>query len=398
MKSEKNNKLEIKISDSKTPLSKEQVAFNRLTERIRKLEKRNNDQKDCYERLLKYYTDNLYPFEVKTLDLKTELLYLIDDKSNILKLPKKLSAQVEELIIQLLDEILENRTPDEKLSALDKKYNGYEEEFDDVEEEDFDFENIGSKNDEQKIFLINMFVNMVREFTGNIIDPQIFLEDDPSIEELQKRFHQYLDDLKSKQEKQKERKKTKKQLEREEAEKEKNKLKGQSLRTIFLGLAKTLHPDTETDPYLKMEKEEYMKRVTHAYEEKNLSALLTLEMQWVSKHNESLSNTPTETLKHFISLLKDQVQTLEKEFFTNRFNPRYEKIIDFEALTEKQSIWKMGKKRKELNTKNEQLKNLTTELQDAPKPKEILKKCVEALLIEEDFFDDDFLNFMVNRF
>ncbi len=398
MKSEKNNKLEIKISDSKTPLSKEQVAFNRLTERIRRLEKRNQDQKEYYERLLNKYTDIIYPFEDKALCLKTELLYLLDEKSNIQKLPKKLGSQVEEVIIQLLDEILEKREPDEKLSALDKKYNGNEEEYDDIEDKDFDFENTGSMGDEHKTILINMFVNMVREFTGNIIDPQSFLEDDPTIEELQKRFHKYLDDLESKQEKQKERKKTKKQLEREEAEKEKNKLKGQSLRTIFLGLAKTLHPDTESDPYLKMEKEEYMKRVTQAYEEKNLSALLNLEMQWVSKHNESLSNTPSDTLKHFISLLKDQVQSLEKEFFTNKFNPRYEKIIDFQAFTEKQSIRKMENKRRELKAKNEQLINLTTELQTAPKPKEILKKCVEALLIEESYFDDDFFNFIVNRF
>ena len=46
-----------------------------------------------------------------------------------------------------------------------------------------------------------------------------------------------------------------------------------------MSLAKMLHSDLETDETLKLEREELMKKVTAAYQDKDLNTLLKLEIE-----------------------------------------------------------------------------------------------------------------------
>ena len=388
MKSEKQNRLEIKKSDVKAHLTKEQQTFNKLTEKIHKLQEKKISQNDQLEKLLQKYTDMVSPLEAISIDHKVNLVFLIDEKANLQKLPKKLNHEVIEIIIGLMDEISMSRAPDEKFSELYEKYNGSSED-EDMEDEDEFF------TEEDIEISAEMFSNMIHNMTGKKVDPKIFLKDNPTMDQLQEKFQEYLSDFEAGK---KEQKKTKKQIEREEVEKEKNKLKGQSLRSVYVGLAKILHPDTETDPYVKAEKEEYMKRVTNAYEEKNLSDLLNLELQWVSSHTDSLANTPDETLKYFIMLLRDQVHEIEKEIFMSKLHPRYEKINALAGLSEKWADQKIEMIRRTLKKDNELLQNLSEELKTNPKSKEVLKKCVEIFQIDEKDYELEALEFMMRRF
>ena len=81
--------------------------------------------------------------------------------------------------------------------------------------------------------------------------------DDPeSLGKIHERLHQAKVDIDEKLANRKtSRKKTKKQLEAEEISKIQEELKNKNLRSVYLSLAKILHPDSETDPDLKAEKE-----------------------------------------------------------------------------------------------------------------------------------------------
>ena len=75
-------------------------------------------------------------------------------------------------------------------------------------------------------------------------------------------------------------KKTRKQIENEALAIKIKEAKSKSINTIYRQLAKILHPDLEQDEVLKSEKAKVMQDVTQAYQEKNLPALLRLEMSW----------------------------------------------------------------------------------------------------------------------
>ena len=69
-------------------------------------------------------------------------------------------------------------------------------------------------------------------------------------------------------------------LAREAKEKAAADLKAKSVRSIYISLAKLVHPDTETDELQRAVKEEEMKKLSAAYEAKDLPTLLRMEMEW----------------------------------------------------------------------------------------------------------------------
>lgn len=385
MKSEDPNRLEIKKSDIQHHLSQEQQTFNRLTQRIRNLQKREAEDEARLETILDNYTKVLFPVLNLSTDHKIKLVQLMDEKIELQKLPKKLNQDVTDLIVQLLDEIIHERTIEEEIRLLYNKYNGIIEDEEKTDDHDDEIE-----DEEELRIMTEMFCFMVFKETGNRVDPEFFLKDNPDSDLLHDRFNDYLNSIHGEK---KERKKTKKQIEREEEEKEKDKLKGQSLRTIYVGLAKILHPDTESDPIIKIEKEEYMKHVTHAYDTKNLSELLKLELQWVSNHSENMNNTPDETLKYFIMLLRDQIKELERMPPVS-IRPRYHKIQDYTGLTEKTAARRIELDRRRYENNNRILSGLILEMQVETKLKPVFKSCVDTLLADEDdfFFDEALFN------
>lgn len=87
-----------------------------------------------------------------------------------------------------------------------------------------------------------------------------------------------------------------------------------SMRTVYMELAKKLHPDREQDEALRAVKEERMKQLTEAYQKKDLAALLTMQVSWLE---ETVTLTPgelsDEVLKGYNKVLKAQLKKLEEE-------------------------------------------------------------------------------------
>ena len=132
--------------------------------------------------------------------------------------------------------------------------------------------------------------------------------------------------------------KTKKQEEKEQQQKLDEQLKLKSLRDIYIGLVKMLHPDGESDEDKRLEKEELMKQVTTAYDNKDLPTLLKLELMWVHKESKDIDKLSAEKLKIYINFLRERKKELEREAYSFKHNPRFQPIADLGHLTEKKAF------------------------------------------------------------
>ena len=364
--------LEIKVSDNQSILSREQIKFNKLNARIQKLKSQIQSDTQKLDEFLSLYVSIVVPEQKLLIVEKLNLAKEIDAKLAFIKLPKKLTNQVEQLMIQILDEVIGQSEPNEELNNLYKKYNGrtYEEDLQEEKEE-----------------MAEMFSKFFYESTGFKFDPEDLKNENPDFEKMRDSFTQFNEQNK------KSRKKSKKQIEKEALEEEKQKLKGKSLRSIYLSLAKILHPDKETDETLKHQQEEYMKLATTAYESKDLAGLLRLEVQWISLQTSSLDSIPDETLKAYSMLLNDQVRELEAEAYSIPSHPRYAPILRYQRMNPKYINSVMTNEAGQIKSNRQILIEWQGDLEDKSLVKETLKECVESMLDEEEE-DMDLLNML----
>jgi hypothetical protein len=117
----------------------------------------------------------------------------------------------------------------------------------------------------------------------------------------------------------KEKKLTKKQQEKaaeqKKAEDDIKATMNRSIHEIFRQLTKIFHPDLEKDMSKKQEKEELMKKLNIAYESKDLSALLKMEMMWVNEQSYNIDKMDESKLKLYIPILEQQVFEREEEVY-----------------------------------------------------------------------------------
>ncbi|MFT4019049.1 MAG: hypothetical protein QM668_18950 [Agriterribacter sp.] len=228
------------------------------------------------------------------------MAHLLHEKREKVKLSKTDKTYLNDLILNLFDDAFYAVEPTDKDKALYSQYN------------DVSFD---EEVESQQAGMAEIFTDLLYQQTGLKIDPSILNEKNPDFEKIQAHFEEQLNKNTGTDKKKDKKKKNQRTIDKEIKEKQKETLKQKSIRSIFLSLAKILHPDTETDENAKAEKEEYMKRVTVAYNNRNLPELLELEMQWVHKHENQLADTPEETLKLYNELLKEQAENLEDDLY-----------------------------------------------------------------------------------
>ena len=325
----------VQIKSGSTPLSKEQQAFNRLTKRIEKLQQLIPEETKKLEELSTLYKKEVFAKVFDLGNLKIQICHILDKKRTEIKLSATHNQQLNHLLLALLDDAFSVIAPNDETKELYKKYSrsSYEEE---LERQELDFK--------------EGFADMLYEKYGLRLDPSM-LNEKPDFKKIAEDLKQQWE---QKQRSKKSKTKTKKQLEKEALERQKEALKNKSIRTIYVALVKILHPDTEPDEYLKIEKEEMMKLVTAAYESRDLIQLLQLEMQWIKKHDDSLHKMDASTLNVYIELLKDQVKELEQQLDLLYVNPAFAAVSVFSHLDPNlafREIKREGKKYSELNNK-----------------------------------------------
>ncbi|WP_243346816.1 hypothetical protein [Parabacteroides sp. FAFU027] len=309
-------KQSIKIVPSKDkPLSKQQQTFNRLTKRIENLQKEIAIESEKLELILGLYSEKIPSLEIAIAEKQIKLAKKLSYSSRSIKYGKRQLENLGQVIVYLLNEAFTSIEPDEETEAL----------YDQWSETSF-----SEEKELQETEMRMMMEDMLREQMGIDLDLSDMDDSPEAFARMQQKIKEELD-KKTKEEKHQNanKTKTKKQLEKELKLKEAETMKLKSLRNIYISLAKALHPDTETDPTEKLRKEELMKKVTIAYNEKDLPALLQLEMEWVTAESDHLANMPDEKLKLYITSLREQVAELERERNALYHHPRFSNIRHF---------------------------------------------------------------------
>ena len=320
------------VVQGKKPLSKNQQLFNRLTKKIENLEKENSKLTDKFSRLLSYHSKEIAPLETMVANARIQLAMALAKSTESLKFTANQIDSIREVLLEQCNTAFQFIEPTPEQEAFYDKWSmgSYQS---DVEEQ--------MEREKEK------FADYMSDTFGMDIDMDEF-DDSP---EGQARFYAKMKDQFENAEENENRpnhKKTKKQQLFEESQKAEEAIKAKSIRSIFIALAKVLHPDTETNESLKAEKEEIMKKVTSAYDQKDLTTLLRLEMEWVHKTSEHLEKMTDDKLGIYISALKQQVQELSEEQSRICQHPRNAAISSYSFLSENHAIRSILKEKSEL--------------------------------------------------
>jgi hypothetical protein len=87
-----------------------------------------------------------------------------------------------------------------------------------------------------------------------------------------------------------------------------------ALRSVFRQLASALHPDRETDPQERRRKNELMSQANAAYDRRDLTALLKLQLQIEQADPQSLGRMADEKLHALTRLLQQQLGALQQDW------------------------------------------------------------------------------------
>jgi hypothetical protein len=358
----------------KQVLSKNQQTFNKLIKKIETFEIKIEETKKLALELTSIYSKDITPVEQKLGNAYFEFALMLDSYVQKLKLTKIQRIDFDEHIVALCDNAMSYIEPDEQQEALYDKYSevSYKENL-----------------ENGKLDLLDQFRDYMEDEMG--VDIGDFDFDITNEEEARKYAEKIREQLDKKQLEEEEnelnKKKTKKQIEEEQKQKLEEELSKKSLRSIYISLAKMLHPDTETDEKLKSDKTELMKKVTVAYDEKDLATLLKLEMEWVHHTSDNLQELTDEKLKLYNKVLSEQVEELEQEIFHIKMNPVYINIFQWLDYSPKYARSALKEQREDLLIELDDIKKNKKIFQKQPIQKSVLIKYLKD--VKEYGNDDD---------
>lgn len=234
-----------------------------------------------------------------------------------------------------------------------------------------------------------MYSSMFADMFGVDIDVDFNDFDPTDPEQVRKIEEQLRAKFEEKKANEKPRKKTKKELEKEKLLKAEEELKSKSLRSVYITLSKLLHPDFETDEDVKQQKEEVMKQVTTAYEKKDLSTLLRLELEWGLKTHENLIELSEQKLKIFIQVLKERRQELNHELRILHTHPRFQPIAEVSFRSEKGALNELTKHAKAIELNNrmtEKNKNIFATLNSKKEISDFISELYDSVFDHYDFW------------
>ena len=363
---------------SNSKLSPKHIEFNKLVQTIEKLRDELSREEQKLEIFSEYYVKNILPLMETNAITAMDLALVLDEVATQIKLPKAVITDMEIIIPELINKYFEYKAPDEKAKALFEKW------------ADVDYDEMVQEEKEEQLEELSDFMQSM----GIDIDLGDLDFDDPeSLGKIHERLHQAKVDIDEKLANRKtSRKKTKKQLEAEEISKIQEELKNKNLRSVYLSLAKILHPDSETDPELKAEKEEIMKQVTKAYEDKDIITMLVIETHWLKNTEERLFNIKEDVAVIYIELLKEQAKKLRQQKSELRYHARFQHVSSYVGDKTDRGILKMSLLKSEIEKEIRNTKKEIDIIKSSPNSE--VKKFIKSLA-KKYYVDpmDDFINF-----
>jgi len=299
-------------SQKEKPLNRQQLSFNNLVKKIERLRSDLEKTSADLNQKLDYYAKHIHPLEQEVAASRKEVVKLVFPFYN----NKKLLSKPEKKILRnffavQINEILSfNEEIDDDLKKIFKIVNGIS--MEKAAEQDFEL----MKNEMQEMFESEGYGVDFKDFKKDMTQEEL-------MEKLSSLQEEFLKQEQANTSKAQARKKTAKQIEKEKREAELEEARNKNISSIYRQLAKVLHPDLEQDENAKLEKEALMKRLTIAYNSGDLHSMLSLELEWIHKEEESFAEISMEKLAIYNQVLKEQVQDLEQQKFALLQHPRY---------------------------------------------------------------------------
>jgi|GEM_PF-1466751 hypothetical protein len=302
---------------TKSLLTPEQKTFNRLKNKIQDLQLKQESALQDLDASLQLYGEKIAPTQAILLNVLTDRIKIAYQfyktpkgmRKDELKLFKQWIAQEAEQICQMND----HSKISAEIKEIFKEFNG------------FSYEEIAAKDLEYE-------KNKMKEFfkaAGIDIDLSHIDINDSQEDMMRNVFrsigHAVQEKKEASQETQKEKKLNAKELKRQALEE----MQAKGLSAIYTQLVKVLHPDLEQNKELRERKEEFMKKLTCAYEKKDLYGLLSIQIEWMDSSNGLTQIQSKEQLKVYNSILKDQIDELENTISMLIMHPKYVSIQRF---------------------------------------------------------------------
>jgi hypothetical protein len=302
----------------KQKLSKNQEAFNKLTQKIEKLQKDIAKKQLQFDLALKIYGNELYPAQLKMLAQQYKLIIALWHIYLSNKLAKPDQRHLKNVVQFYLKEyfLQTDIEPDGILQNIFSQLEGIS--YDKM-----------MQLEKEKEWAEMQEVLKAMEVDAEGLD----IDDEAAVAAKLAEARQKMAAMQAEQEeehkqRQQQKNKTAKQLEHEKLQKTIAEMKQKNISTIYKQLAKLFHPDLEQDVEKKVEKEILMKELTAAYEAKNLHALLTLELRWINKESDHLETLTDEKLAIYLQILKEQATNLEWEKKDIIQQPQYAVLVN----------------------------------------------------------------------
>jgi len=303
----------------KQTLTKNQQAFNKLTQKIERLHKEVEKKQFQFDTALSIYGKELHPIKSQLAKYQRNLVSILWEIFQNKKLAKADQRPLKQIIKDHVLELIRHTEggPDEELKKIYSQLEG--ESFDKLQQRENDW----LKNDVQDLM---DELDMDIDFNEvDVTDEKAMAE---KLAEIQQKMREQEENMQQSHKRTKRKKKlTPKQEESERMRKAVEEMKQKNISTIYRQLAKLFHPDLEHDEERRAEKEILMKELTAAYEAKNLHTLLTLELRWIHKENDHLETLGEEKLAIYLEILREQARDLEQEVNGMFQQPRYQVLL-----------------------------------------------------------------------
>ncbi|CAN5458702.1 hypothetical protein BH11BAC2_BH11BAC2_04770 [soil metagenome] len=309
-------------------LSKEQERFNLLLERMKKAELKSEAERLILDAKLDECIRSVYPVNQELNKIK----FLIIEEMYRYFSANKMSAPKRNAFIAYISEMtdgiiygvngLEEKETERLMEILDllvSEENKKKSKRALQEERDEAFEMMISQMEadlQERGFIVDLSdlkFGMSTEEINKIVDEKLkhYAEPNPSSQNK------------------KEKKKSKKEIEKEQRQKEIDEIKGKDLSSIYKSLAKILHPDLEQDDEIKVKKGEWMKRLTVAYEKKDLKTLLEIELEWALGEKNRIQSLTNDKLRLYNEMLFEQVLKMESQVMALAMDNKYSMLSFF---------------------------------------------------------------------
>ncbi len=313
----KGNALIISKADKKS-LSKNQMAFNKLTLQLEKAKRNIENKRHKLDFAVKLFANELSPLKIKLIEERKEMLFTLWDLYKSDRLSKTDQRYFKSIIREHLQSLFSVMTdePDAKLKTI----------FTELEKMEYDKAE-AIRNEALRVEMIAILKSMKVDLS------QIDRQDEKAleakiIEEQQKqKFRKEQADREQAFNQQQAKKTSNKQAKMTSDKKPIDYLKQKNLSSIYKKLSKLYHPDLERDEGKRAAKVILMQELTAAYESNDLYTLLNLELKWLQTDTSYLENLEDEKLFSYLQVLKDQINTLMMQKDQLLFQPNYTILI-----------------------------------------------------------------------